>query len=230
MLDSRLSVVASFLFAASAQAAFVIQVDTDGADDGPVTYPANFSFGGDTTTAASSTDAGTVGTQPGDSLFGGDGVNQPDTYVYTYEPGLDGDNTPLLAGTILTDEGDTATGVTAGGSGLYNVWATWPRTSNVSGGDVRYTLTAGLTTLFDVLIDQNAENLPDALEPGKDAEWVLLGQADLEAGTAYRLTQQAGLNTFVSMRAFAVMFEPVPEPSVLALSALGLPALLRRRR
>ena len=30
-------------------AAFLIEIDTDGADDGPITYSPNFSFGGDTT-------------------------------------------------------------------------------------------------------------------------------------------------------------------------------------
>ena len=57
----------------TAQAGYIIEIDTDGADDGVLTYNADFSFGGDTTTASQSATATVFGATGGDSIFGGDG-------------------------------------------------------------------------------------------------------------------------------------------------------------
>ncbi|QDV77399.1 hypothetical protein [Botrimarina mediterranea] len=204
-----------------ANAAFLIEIDTDGADDGPFTPSPNFSFGGDTTTASSSIASPTVGLTGGDSIFGGDGVNDPDTYLYRYAPGVDADNLALATGTALNDDGDFAFGLTGGVSGAYRVYATWPETTNVSGGDTTFTLSEVGGDLFSVSLDQN----------NTGGEWILLGEANLSAGVVYTLAQTAGSNTFVSMRASAAMFERVPEPTSVALTfgaAIGLLGLRGR--
>ncbi len=212
-------VAAATVLSAGAQAAFVIEIDTDGADDGVLTFNANFAFGGDTTTASQSAATGAVGTTGGDSIFGGDGANDPDTYLYTYTPGTDADNFFPNPGDLL-GTGVVAGGLVGGGDGLYGIYATWPFTQNVSGGLTNFELvdTGTNTTVFSTSIDQN----------DKGDDWVRLGYANLTAGTTYELSQSSTSNSFVSQRAAAVMFE-LPEPASLGLVALGGVAVLRRR-
>ena len=220
-----LNLLCTFLFVVTsltAHAAVVIQVDIDGLDDGVLTYSPNFSFGGDTTSASQSAASTAVGLTGGDSIFGGNGVVSPDTYVYSYTPGTDGNNYTPAAGTALNNDGDVSTGVLAGGTAVYNVYATWPLSSNVSGGLTSYTLTDGASNLFSVSVDQvNTGN-----------EWVFLGAATLDQSKTYQLIQQAGANTFVSMRAAGVLFDAkaVPEPSGFLVAVLGGTILMVRRR
>ncbi len=215
--------VSLHLSAESSRAAFVIQVDVDGLDDGVLTFSPNFSFGGDTTTASQSSPSAAVGLTGGDSIFGGNGVNTADTYVFSYTPSTmmgNVDNLNLAAGTPLNTTGSLASGLSAGASGLYAVYAAWPSTTNVTGGLTTFSLTHDGGTL-SVQIDQNTLS----------NQWVFLGNATLTEGTSYDLAQVAGSNTFVSMRASGVLFDAIPEPStgILTLGALaGL--VLRRRR
>jgi hypothetical protein len=227
-----LGCAASLCLATSAQASFIIDIDTDTLDDGPIAYHPNFSFGGDTTTASTSAKSTAVGLAQADSIFGGDGVNFPDTYQVTYEPGVDGDNINL-AGQALNDEGDLGSAIVAGGSGEYRIYATWPATNNVSGGLVTFTLTDGNSNLFSVQINQNTAqgfiNPTDGLLYSGN-EWIYVGTATLDAGTEYTLRQEAGSNTFVSMRAAGYLFDAVPEPASLGLMGMGGLALLSRKR
>ncbi|WP_428389607.1 PEP-CTERM sorting domain-containing protein [Mucisphaera sp.] len=218
MKKFALATVASLAFAGAAQAAFIVEVDVDGLDDGPFTPSANFAFGGDTTTASTSIAGTAVGLTGGDSLFGGNGT-AVDTYTYSYTPGVDADNLVLAPGTALNNAGSFATGLAGGASDVYTIYATWPATTNVSGGDVTFTL-EGSDSSSQVLavLDQN----------GNDGTWVKLGSAPLTAGVTYTVVQESGAATFVSMRAAAVMFE-VPEPASAALLGLGGLAALRRR-
>ena len=202
-----------------AQAAYIIEVDIDGTDDGVLTLNPDFAFGGDTTTASSSATAAVFGGTGGDSIFGGDGVNFPDTYVFTHSPDSQTDNLAITAGQDLGED-NFASGLTGGTPGLYRVYAAWPFTSNVSGGLTSYeVLTEGDS--FTTSTDQTGGGL------GRGDDWVLLGEIEYTTGRII-VTQTCESNTFVSMRAYGVLFEMVPEPSSLLL--LGGAALLAIRR
>lgn len=190
-----------------AQAAFLLEIDTDGDDDGSVTFHPNFSFGGDTTTASSSVTSPAFGTTGGDSIFGGDGVAEPDTYVYTYTPSVDADNLVIPPGTDL-GSGNLATGFTGGGIGTYRVYATWPFTTNVSGGPTRFTLSTTGATDVVIDIDQNGGGA------GAGDEWVPLGDIELTDPDADITVTQipTGVNSFISMRAYGLLFEALDNP------------------
>lgn len=236
LLTSRLSraslATAGLLLAANAaQAAFIVQVDTDGVTNNPAagTFHPNLSFGNGGTTASFTTTSGTAapGIQPGNTIFGGNAPNQ-DQYIFSYTPGTDADNFTFEEGAALGN-GNTATGVTGGGSGLYNVYAAWPNTNNISdNGAVPTQYVASSDTVAATAgYNQDEDTNGDLVGGG----WVYIGQVQLTAGNTYTVTQTAPNTSFVSMRASGVMWEAVvPEPTSLSLLALGVGALVRRRR
>jgi len=220
---------------APARAAFVIEIDTDGLDDGPITYHPNFAFAGDTTSASTSSASSAEGLAGADSLFGGNGT-AADTYSVTYTPAVDGDNNNL-GGIALNDDGNVGSPIAAGATGTYDVYASWPITNNTSGGPINFRLNDGSSDLFAVSLDQNS--VQGFVDPTNGmtfagGEWIYLGSADLDANTTYTLFQESSAATFVSMRASGYLFDAqVPEPATVTLAALaglGLVALRRRNK
>ena len=104
----------------------------------------------------------------------------------------------LAPGTDL-GEGNTATGAIGGGPGTYRVYASWPFTNNVSGGTVTYSIDSSIDSA-QAFVDQNSRG---------DA-WVFIGEVEYTGG-AITVTQEASSNTFISMRAYGVLFEKVED-------------------
>jgi hypothetical protein len=216
----------------SAHGAFIVQVDTDGSSAGTaLTLNPKVTFGNGMTGATGgvgvSVAATAVGLQPGNSIFGG---NSPttDQYIFSYTPGTDADNATFTAAQALGN-GNLATGYTGGTTGLYNVYACWPTSSNIS--DLGATPTSYVATgdLGSVTTGLNQdEDVNGALVGGV---WAFVGQVQLTAGNTYTVSQTAPNSSFTSMRAAGVMWEAVvPEPASLSILALGAMAMVRRRR
>jgi peptidoglycan/xylan/chitin deacetylase (PgdA/CDA1 family) len=184
-----------------ANAAYLIEIDTDGLDDATITWNPGFSFGGDTTAAFQSIAATTIGLTGGDSIYGGDGSALPDTYVFIHSPDSQPDNLYLDPGMALGD-GNFASGANGGVPGRYAIYATWPSTSNVTGGPAQYQVeTSGDSASFS--IDQNS----------KGNIWVKLGEIEYTSGPI-TVTQTSTSNTSVSMRAAAVLFERLSDGAI----------------
>jgi peptidoglycan/xylan/chitin deacetylase (PgdA/CDA1 family) len=193
------------LLVTAVQGAYVIEIDTDGRDDGILTYNADFSFGGDTTLAFQSAASAAIGLSGADSIYGGNGLVNPDTYIYTYSPDAQVDNLFLSPGTPLGDW-NYASGATGGGAGRYAIYVTWPATSNVDGGLTHFQIeTTGDSV--STSLDQNGSGGYGSSTPYGNV-WVKLGEVDYTSGPI-TVTQTPTLNTAVSMRSAGVLFELV---------------------
>lgn len=219
--------------AQAASAAFIVETRSGGVGF------ANFGFGPSTTSASTSTaTSAAVGITPAiGSIFGGDAPSgtttpTPDAYTYKYTPSANADNKSFAVGTPLNSTGQLAFGNTGGGAGPYRIYATWPFTTNISAGNspTNYVLNDGTSNVLSTSLNQNA-----AL-----SEWHLLGEVVLDPAKTYTLTQtntqvvtvdpfggpSTFTNGFVSMRASAVLFQLVPEPSGVALGLLSAVGML----
>lgn len=220
------------LTATPVSAAFLLEIDVDGNDDGVIDFNSGFSFGGDTTMATPGSTSLAYGTTGGDSIFGGDGVNQLDNYMYVYSPDSQADNLAIPPGTDL-GEGNLATGATGGGAGTYSVYATWPFSSDVSGGLTEFSVSTGGDS-FTVEINQNDAN-SDVGTDGRGDVWVMLGQIDYVSGDITVTQLPTDSNTFVSQRSHGLLFEavtptgepppPAPATAIPVMDWLGLTIL-----
>jgi len=178
------------------------------------------------------------GTAPGlsginQSIFGGS--VSPDIYQFSYTPGLDVDNTSFTPGQHLGDNygvENLASGVTGGGSGQYNVYATWVWSTAITGYGTIFEVSSDDLPIVLPPIDQNNGGTGN---PGGNAGWFCLGTVALTAGNTYTVEMTPLVSTYVSMRSAGVMWEmaAIPEPSTLALSIVGgavLLGLTTRRR
>jgi hypothetical protein len=225
--------------ASMAQGAFMVETRVGGKADG------NFGPGGDTTTVSTSTaTTGAVGaTSAIGSVFGGNG-SVADTYVFSYRPGVNVDNTVYTPGQVLGStsgfpgQGNLASGLVGGASGTYNVYFTVPQSINVSAAGSDFTITQdGAPIVLSAVNLNDGGTGPDtdpgaAFVGGANNAWYLLGSVTLAAGSTYTVTQESNDTGFVSQRSSAVMWElQVPEPSMAALFGIGALALgLSRRR
>lgn len=231
-LIALVAMSATLVVANRSQAAFMVDAHTSG------TGHANFSYGGDTTSASvSTTESRAVGITATDSIYGGNGVTAGDTYIFSYTPGANADNTSFNNGDVLgsidgfAGPGHVATGAAGGASGTYNVYFTTPETTSISGGNSNFTITSdGAPILLSLNLNNGGTGVDTnpgvGFAGGANNTWYLLGQVELTAGNTYTVTQAASSNSFVSQRAQAVMWEfvpdAIPEPASFVLAAVGL--------
>jgi hypothetical protein len=163
-------------------------------------------------------------------VFGGNGTT--DEYTFTYSPAANGNNTTFAAGTIFNSLGAApdlvSSGLTGGTAGIYNVYRIAPANPGISGGNTTYQLSVNGDLKVSQSIDQNAANLATGENIGR---WELLGSVNLLNNTdTVTVTMTPDASTYVSMRASGIMFEPIPEPSVVAMLGIGFILLWVRRR
>jgi hypothetical protein len=232
------------LTASTAQAAFIVEADNVApagkANDHFAATPAT----GFSLSTAVSTAVGLAGNQ---SAFGNPANSTgPDLYSFRYTPGLDVDNTVLVAGTALgthrvdpaaslVADPQSASGLVGGISGMYKVFITWPNSGNVSSTGSIVTVNGDGGPIVLNPVNMNGDPAFPATftamgEAGKN-KWLNIGTVALTTGTTYTVTVQANTPSFTSQRVHGVMWElQIPEPATLSLAGLGMIGLLAARR
>lgn len=202
--------------ASGAQAAFMVEAHSSGKASAT-----NFTGAG-----SNSTKSTAIGCTASNSLFLTSAGSRD--YVYRYTPGVDLDNTALTAGTDLGN-GDLATGLTGGATGLYNVYITWPASTNVNAAGAKLTITNDATDVVIAMVNMNTGGTGN---PGGNNAWLKIAEnVQLTAGTTYTVTQTALAASYVSMRSHGVMWEQqVPEPASLLLLGAGALAIRKFRK
>ena len=196
MLKITIVMMMAAVICAGAQAAFIVEAHESGL--------ANGNFVGSGSASLRSTAPGTTATN---SIFGGS-----DDYLYSYTPGVDVDN--------------YSSALEGGGDGLYNVYITWPSSTNVDPDGCTITVTSEGSDIVLSPVDMNDGGTGD---PGGNDAWYLIGEGvSLVSGNTYSVNQVAVDPSWVSQRGHGVMWEAVPEPATMLL--LGAGALFLRRK
>lgn len=213
-------VTAVLLMATAVQAAFIVEPLSPGKAFGNFTGTPRTSTSGWSTAIGCTLNSSAYGSTVGSA---GDHI-----YVFSYTPGLDVDNTVLATGTNLGN-GDLASGLVGSGSGLYNVYVTWPGGStNVDKSGTNFAVSNDGTDIVVSALNQNVGGAAG------DNKWLLIASnVSLTAGVKYTVTQTANSRAWTSMRSSGVMWEmtqAIPEPASLLLLGAGALAVRRFRK
>ncbi|MDM8007741.1 MAG: PEP-CTERM sorting domain-containing protein [Phycisphaerae bacterium] len=208
------------LVASLAQAAFIVEPHGKAS--------ANFAVvNGGGAASIPSTAIGCTGTGSTSHFGGNNDGTLGNTYIVSYTPGVNADNATIAAGTDLGN-GDLASGLAGGGSGLYNVYMTVPASTNVN------VIGSTFTTSNDgaaVVIGPLNLNTGGTGTPGATNAWLLIAaNVPLTAGNTYTVTQYVAADNYVSQRLGGIMWEAVPEPAAVVLLSLGSLVMICRRR
>lgn len=213
-------VLTVIVMAGSVYGAFIVEAHSSGL--------ANENFASPYSEPRASIPSGALGLTATNSIFGGNELvpDKPDTYIYSYTPGVNVDNVFIASGTDLGN-GDLASGLTGGESGLYNVYITWPGSSGTNPAGSLIEITNDGDT---VVLNPVGQNLGQTGDPGGSDAWLLIAEGiSLTEGVTYKVTQVANVDSWVSQRSHGVMWEEVPEPGTMLLFGAGT-LLLRRKR
>ena len=192
--------------AAGAQGAFMVETHNSGLAN--QNYSGNGTVSSDTYPSYSRA----VGITAKNAVFGGTG---DDIYVFSYTPSPafcpDVDNVVFAAGTGLSDN-NAASGLTGGVPGLYNVYATWRASGNVSDKGAKFTTTGEGEPVVLSAVQQKTIN--GVIPEGSDSWLKVANGVRLVTGRKYTVTMVANdPASFVSMRASALMWE-LAQPEV----------------
>jgi hypothetical protein len=152
------------------------------------------------------------------SVYGASDTGSDWPYVYT--PGFDVDNFLSPAGYDLSN-GHVSSGLVGGAPGLYNVYITWPASTNVAIEGCRITVSNDGT---EVVLDPVDMNTGGTGDPGANHGWYRIAeQVHLTTGTTYTIHQIANNPTaFPSMRSHGVLWELVEaDPEMATITESG---------
>lgn len=166
-----------------------------------------------------------------------------DVYEYSYTPGSDEDNWTVPLDARYFGNGQYSTNLPGGQTGYYNVYITWPGSTNVSSlCDLTITHDGTDIVWTDINMNDSGTVAMAQMEQwgpfpagtvfvGGNNKWLMIArEVLLTEGNTYTVTQAAQNDTYVSMRSSGVMWEFVRVPEPMSLVLLGAGGLLIRRR
>ncbi len=184
------------LITAGAQAAFIVEPGAGGK-----AQTTNF-------TGAGSGSIGNVaiGITVG-SIWSGTGAGgSTQDFLFSYTLGTDEGNTTISAGTDLGN-GDLATGLVGGETGLYNVYVTWPNSTNVAKSGPGLCEITVTNDGADV-VGSHDQNTGQSGSPGGSRAWLRVAQdVVLTWDNQYTVNEHATSWEWVAMRSNGVMWE-----------------------
>ncbi len=199
-------VIAAAVMSTAAQAAFIVEARFRQPNNTHIMNP-NFECVGGTASVSTSGWSTAWGCRSLESVLTGTGIS---TFKYYYTPGVDEDNLfPPLDQDL--GNGNKASGVVGGATGFYNVYITWPPSTNVpvDGCDIIVS-NDGEDVVNSAVLQKTIDNVI----PAGGNNWLKIAdRVELTEGIKYSVTQIARATPFCGQRGHGVMWEAV-EPDL----------------